>query len=222
MGSLDLMGSQQSLPLAAYPVGVTSRQLPDVKWDLEGASAGHSLQEKTVIAALMDTITTHNASNTQFIRQPPNPLLALLLIQHVLQLTMVLPVVSSVCATIEEQSQRCVMDLGAAFAALGLKDSTVSAASLDTTRFQTAKLVSVMGLVQRTLLALQTASAFAFPTMWARAVMSVLPVTMDTPTALPASALRRARMATLVTLSRGSACVCPVWWDSSVTAVPLD
>lgn len=222
MGSSGLLESPQSLPLAAYPAGVMGRRLPDVKWDLEGASAGHSLQEKTAIAALTDTITTHNASNTLFIRQPQNPLLALLLIQHVLQLTLALPVVSSVCATIEEQSQRCAMDSGAAFVALEWRDSTVTAASLDTTRFRTAKLVSVMGPVQRTLLVLQTASAFASQTIQARAVTSVLPVTMDTLTALPASALRRARMVTHVTPCRASACACPVWWDSSVTAVPPD
>lgn len=212
----------RSLLLAAYPAGVMSGLLPDAKWDQEGASAGHSFQEKAVIAVLMDTITTHNASNTQFIKQPPNPPLALLLTQRAPQDATALPAVSSVCATIEEQSKRCAMHSGAAFVAVEWRDKDVTAARLDTTHFLIARLVSVMGLVQLTLLALQTASAFAFPTIWARTVTSVLPVTMDTRTVLPVSALRKARMATLVTLSRASACVCLVWWANSVTDVLLD
>lgn len=34
----------------------------DVKWGLEDVSASHNLLEKTVIAVLMDTITTLSAS----------------------------------------------------------------------------------------------------------------------------------------------------------------
>lgn len=204
MGSTDLTEYHRSLPLAAYPVGVMSGRVPDVKWDLEGASVGHSLQEKTAIAALMGTIPTHNASAQPALRD-----------------TTALPAVSSVCATIEEQSKRCVMHLDAAFAAVEWRDRDVTAANLDTTRFQTVRLVSVMGRVQRTLLALRMASAFACRTIWARTVMSVLLVTMDTQIVLPASAPRKARMATPVTLFRASACVCRVWWANSVTDVLL-
>lgn len=204
MGSTDLMEYHRSLPLAAYPAGVTNGRVPDVKWDLEGASAGHSLLEKTAIAVLMDTILTHSAFARPALRD-----------------TTVLPTVSSVCVTIEEQTKRCAMNLDAAFAAVEWRDRDVTAANLDTTRFQTVRLVSVMGRVQLTSIALPVASAFACRTIWARTVTSVLLVTTDTQTVLPASALRRARMATPVILFRASACVCRVWWANSVTDVLL-
>lgn len=107
--------------------------------------------------------------------------------------------------------------MDAAFAAVEWRDRDVTAANLDTTRFQTVRLVSVMGRVQLTLIALPVASAFACRTIWARTVTTVLLVTMDTQTVRPASALRRVLMATPVTLFRASACVCLVWWANSVT-----
>lgn len=46
--------------------GVMSGPQLDVKWDLEGVSASHSLLEKTVIAVPMDTITSLSASVSLF------------------------------------------------------------------------------------------------------------------------------------------------------------
>lgn len=66
-----------SLPLDVYLVAVMKGVQPAVRWGLEGVSASHNLQEKTVIAAQMDVITILSAFLTLCTRQPPNRLQAL-------------------------------------------------------------------------------------------------------------------------------------------------
>lgn len=52
--------------------------------------------------------------------------------------------------------------------------------------------------------------------------MNVHQATMDTQTVLLASVHRKAHMAQYATQYLVSACVCQVWWASSVTVVHLD
>lgn len=102
------------------------------------------------------------------------------------------------------------------------RGSAVTAVDQDTTPSQTARSVSVMALVLPTVRAVQVATVFAFPTTRGRSVTNVHPATMDTQTVLAASVHRKAHIATYATQCRVSAFVCPGWWASSVTAVPLD
>lgn len=148
MVSSDHMEYHQNPLQDAYPVGVTSGLQPDVKWGLEGASVNHNLLEKTVMAVLMDTITTPSASNIQCTRAPLNPPLVLLWIPPLaLWVILAHPTVSSVCATTEEQYNRCVMGLDAVCAAMASWGRDATAVNKDTTLSQVATLVSVMELV---------------------------------------------------------------------------
>lgn len=218
--STDLMGYLQSLLMDAYHAGVRKGLHLAVKWGLEDVSVNHSLLEKTAIAVLRDTITTPIALDIPYTRQLLN--LLLWCPSPALQVILVHPPVSSVYVTTEGRCIVCVMLQGAACAVRMWKGSNVTAVNLDTTPSQTARRVSVMGLVWLTMSAVQVDNAFASPTMGDRSVTNVLQATMDTQIVLPANVRLKARMAIRATHCRVSACVCQGWWASSVTAVPLD
>lgn len=221
--STDLMEYLPSLPLDAYPAGVMKGRQPAVRWDLEGVSASHNLLEKTVIAVLTDTIITLSAFDIPYTSRPPNPLQDLLWGPPLaLWVISAHPAVSRADATTEGQHMVCAMLSDAACAVRVWRGRDVTAVDQDTTPSQTARLVSVMGLVWLTVCAVQLASAFAFPTMQGKSVTNVHQATMDTQTVLPASVHQKAHMAAYVTHCRVSACVSQVWWANSVTAVPLD
>lgn len=221
--STDLMEYLRSPLLDAYPAGVMKGRQPAVRWGLEDVSASHNLLEKTVIAVLTDTIITLSAFDIPYTSRPPNPLQDLLLGPlPALRVISAHPAVSRADATTEGQHMGCATLSAAACVVRVWRGRDVTAVDLDTTPSQTARLVSVMGLVWLTVCAVQLASAFAFPTMQGKSVTNVHQATMDTQTVLPASVHRMAHMAAYATHFRVSACVSQGWWANSVTAVPLD
>lgn len=196
---------------------------PAVKWGLEGVSANHNLLEKTVIAALTDTITILSAFGILYTRQPPNLLQGLLWGPlPALRVISALPAVSSVYVTTEGPCVACVMLQDAACAVRVWKGRDASAVDQDTTPSQTARHVAVVEPVWLTVAAVQVASVFASTTMGGRSVTHVHQASMDTQTVLPASVHRKAHMATYATHCQVSACASLAWWVSSVTTVPLD
>lgn len=217
--SIDLTENLPNLPLDAGLAGVMKGLQPAVKWGQEDASASPNLLEKTVIAVLTDTITTLSAFD---IPCPPNPLQGPLWgPPPAPRVITAQRAVSSVYATTGGQRMGCVTLQVAACAVRVWRASDVTAVNQDTTLSQTARRVSAMALAWLTACAVPVASVFAFPTMGDRSVTNVRQATMDTQTALPASAHGKAHMATHVTHCRVSACVSLGWWASSVTAVTL-
>lgn len=104
----DLMEFPPSHTVGAYPAGVTKGLQLVVKWGLEGVSASPTWLVKTVIAVLMDTITTHSASRIQYIRRPPNPPQDLLWYPPAPRVISAHQDVSPVDVTTEGQCNRCV------------------------------------------------------------------------------------------------------------------